>query len=192
MIKPFSQNIIFFDTEFSSLDLNRGEILSLGFVKMNGEELYLELDFKGEADKWPEENILPSLNKEKVTPDEAVRKIEEFISNDKPYLMAYINQFDMAYFYKLFGLNNFNERFNWIPIDFASVLFAMNINPEILVEREKGFFDNMGIDLTEYHQHNALDDAKLVRGVYLRLSHDSFWCRFCFFLSPDRHLQKYL
>lgn len=173
MIKPYSQNIIFFDTEFSSLDLDRGEILSLGFVKLDGKELYLELKFKGEADEWPKENILPSLNKRKVTSEEAVRKIEEFIGNEKPYLMAYVNQFDMAYFYKLFGLDNFNERFNWIPVDFASILFAMNINPEILVKREQSFFDKIGIDLAKYHQHNALDDAKLVREVYLRLSYES-------------------
>lgn len=173
MIRPYSQNIVFFDTEFSSLDLDRGEILSLAFVKLNGEELYLELDFKGEVDKWPKENILPGLNKEKVAPKEAVKKIEEFIGNDKPYLMAYVNQFDMAYFYKIFGLDNFNERFNWIPIDFASILFAMNISPEILVEREAGFFDKMGIDLTKYHQHNALDDARILREVYLYLSSHS-------------------
>lgn len=85
MIKPYSQNIIFFDTEFSSLD-----------------------------------------------------------------------------FYKFFGLDNFDERFNWIPVDFASVLFAMNINPEILVERKRSFFDKIRIDLARYQQHNALDDAKLV------------------------------
>jgi len=170
MIKPYSQNIVFFDTEFSSLDLDRGEILSLGFAKLNGEELYLELDFKGEADKWPKENILPGLNEKKVTPKEAVKKIEGFIGNEKPYLVAYVNQFDMTYFYKLFGLDNFNERFNWIPVDFASILFAMDINPEILVEREKSFFNKLDIDLTKYHQHNALDDAKLMREVYLSLS----------------------
>lgn len=167
MIRPYSNNIIFFDTEFSSLDLARGEILSLAFVKLDGEELYLELDFRGEADEWPRENILPGLNKEKVAPEEVVKKIEEFIGNDKPFLAAYVNQFDMAYFYKLFGLDNFNERFNWIPIDFASILFAMNINPEALVDRDQKFFEKIRIDLAKYHQHNALDDARLLREVYL-------------------------
>jgi len=88
--------------------------------------------------------------------------------------VAYVNQFDMAYFYRLFGLDNFNKRFNWIPIDFASVLFAMDINPEILVKREQSFFDKMEIDLAEYNQHNALADAKLMREVYLCLSLKSF------------------
>jgi len=84
-------------------------------------------------------------------------------------VVAYVNQFDMMYFYKLFGLENFNEKFEWIPIDFASILFSQGINPEILVEREKRYFDKLQINLLKYHQHNALDDAKLLREVYLKL-----------------------
>lgn len=75
----------------------------------------------------------------------------------------------MAYFYKLFGLDNFNDKFNWIPIDFASILFSLDINPEILAERESSFFDKLGIDLSKYIQHDALEDAKLLREVYLKI-----------------------
>lgn len=169
MLTPYSQNIIFFDTEFSSLDFLRGEILSMAFVKMNGEEIYLELEFEGEADEWPRENILPKLNGDKVSRERAGERVRNFIGDDKPYVVAYVNQFDMMYFYKLFGLENFNEKFEWIPIDFASILFGQGIDPEVLVEREQSFFDKMQIDLSEYDQHNALDDAKLLREVYLKL-----------------------
>lgn len=169
MITPYSPNVIFFDTEFSSLDFTRGEMLSFGFVKSSGEELYLELEFDGEVDEWPRENILPGLKQDKVSREHAALMVKDFIGEDKPYLVAYVNQFDMMYFYKLFGLENFNEKFNWIPIDFASILFSHGINPEILVEREKSFFDKMGIDLTKYHQHNALDDARLLKEVYLKM-----------------------
>lgn len=169
MLTPYSQNIIFFDTEFSSLDFLRGEILSLAFVKMNGEELYLELEFEGDADEWPRENILPNLSGDKVSRERAKELVENFIGEDKPYVVAYVNQFDMMYFYKLFGLENFNEKFEWIPIDFASILFGQGIDPEVLVEREQSFFDKMQIDLSEYDQHNALDDARLLRKVYMKL-----------------------
>ena len=94
----FSKNVIFFDTEFSSLDINKGEILSLGLVKLNGQELYLELDYEGEVDEWPKKNILPHLNKEKVSRDVAIKMIKQFIGNKKPYVVAYVNQFDMVYF----------------------------------------------------------------------------------------------
>ncbi len=172
MIKPYTKNVIFFDTEFSSLDLRKGEILSLAFVKLSGEELYLELEFSGEIDEWPKSNILPNLTKAKVSKEQAVKQIEQFIGNDKPYVVAYVNQFDMAYFYKLFGLDNFNDRFNWIPIDYASILFSLGINPDVLVDRKKDFFDKIQIDLLKYTQHNALDDARLLREVYLKFSMD--------------------
>lgn len=168
MFKPYSNNIIFFDTEFSSLDLEKGEILSLGLVKLNGEELYLEFDFKGEADEWPRNNILPNLNQPKISKTEAIQKIKDFIGNSKPYVVAYVNQFDMAYFYKFFGLDNFNEKFNWIPIDFASILFSQGVNPELLSSWDQDFLKKLQIDSSKFKQHNSLDDAKLLREVYLK------------------------
>lgn len=173
MINPYSRNIIFFNTEFSSLDLDRGRILCLAFIKLGGEELYLELEFDGKADEWPEKNILPHLNGKKTGKEEAIRMIKKFIGENKPYLIAYVNQFDTAYFYRFFGLDNFNEKFNWIPINFASMLFGIDTNPEILAERKRYFFEKIDIDLEKYRQHDALDDARLLREVYLRLSQNS-------------------
>jgi DNA polymerase III epsilon subunit-like protein len=170
MRKPFDDNVIFFDTEFSSLDTDKGEILSLGMVKRSGEELYLEFGFNGEADAWPRENILPYLKAPKVSKLEAVRRIREFIGPDKPYVVAYVNQFDMIYLYKLFGLENFNAEFEWIPIDFASILFDRGFDPRALVERPEGFFTALGIDAVRFEQHNALDDAKLLKEVYARMT----------------------
>lgn len=65
-MKPFSDNVIFVDTEFSSLNPYKGEVLSIGLVKINGEELYLELEYQGEVDDWPKQNILPTLKSPKV------------------------------------------------------------------------------------------------------------------------------
>lgn len=39
----FIKPLIFFDSEFSSLNPYEGEILSIGMVKENGDEFYLEL-----------------------------------------------------------------------------------------------------------------------------------------------------
>jgi hypothetical protein len=47
---PYTDNLIFYDSEFSSLDPYEGEILSIGMVKPNGQELYLELEYEGEVD----------------------------------------------------------------------------------------------------------------------------------------------
>ena len=43
MSGPFSNNVIFYDAEFSNVDPYTGELLSIGMVKVSGEELYLEL-----------------------------------------------------------------------------------------------------------------------------------------------------
>ncbi|MFC1623597.1 exonuclease domain-containing protein [Patescibacteria group bacterium] len=170
-MKPFSNNIVFLDTEFSSLNPYKGEILSIGLVKMNGDELYLELEYDGEVDEWPKENVIPTLIETKVSREEAVDKIQKFIGEDNSRIVAYINNFDMPYLYKLFGLEKINKVFYWVPVDFASMLFVKGIDPESLVdwENKKDFFDSLEIDISKYKQHNALDDAKLLREVYLKV-----------------------
>lgn len=166
-MKPFSKNIIFVDTEFSTLDPYKGEILSIGIVKLNGEELYLELEYDGEVSEWVKKNILSDLNGHKVSREEARKQIKEFVDDNKPFAVAFINQFDMIYTYKLF--NTGGCPFYWVPVDFASILFGRGINPEdYLLENKTDFFKKLGIDVKKYNQHNALDDAKLLREAYLR------------------------
>lgn len=63
--KPFTDNVIFMDTEFSTNDPYEGEILSIALVKLDGEELYLELEFEGEANEWVKKHILPKLDQVK-------------------------------------------------------------------------------------------------------------------------------
>lgn len=165
------RKIIFFDTEFSSLDPNKGEILSVGLVKENGNELYLELECEGEISQWAKENILPTLQLPKVSREEACNKIREFAGNDKPVLMAYVNQFDILYLYKLFGVDDCP--FFWMPLDFASILYAHGYNPLEYYEKQKEFAKKFGLDAEKYHQHHALDDARLVRDTYLKLKEKS-------------------
>lgn len=137
-IKPFSKNIIFYDTEFSSLNPYKGEIFSVGPVKLNGEELYLELEHKGDVDKWPKKHIVPHLKESKVSREKAKRIIRKFVGKNKPYLVSYVNQFDTIYWYKLFGIKN-HPAF-WIPVDFASILFSLSIDPESYYFKDKNNF----------------------------------------------------
>lgn len=166
---PYSKNIIFLDTEFSSLDPYKGEILSLGLVKLTGEELCLELEYNGPLDPWVKKNIIPSLKQKKVSREEAIKKIKEFVGMKKPYMISYVNQYDAIYTYKLFGRGK--VPFYWLPIDFASILFGMGVNPESYFPEDKdNFFKEIGVDTNKFkHTHNALDDAKLLREVYLKM-----------------------
>lgn len=167
-LKPFSDNLIFYDTEFSSLNPYEGEILSIGMVKMNGEEFYCELEYDGEYSEWVKENLLHTLTGEKLCRSEAIKRVHAFVGADKPYMMAYVNQFDAVYSTKLFGLEY--SPFHWLPLDFASVLFGLGYDPEIY---EQDNFTKLAIELgvaTETgHTHNALEDAKFLREVYLAL-----------------------
>jgi len=169
--KPHSNNIIFFDTEFSSNDHVNAELLSLGMVKYSGEELYIEFKFKSKVSDWVKENVLPHLNDEKVSRNVAINKIKKFVRNDKPYLTAFVYPFDYLLMDKLFGWDELQKLFHWPPIDFASILFGNNIDPETYYTKDKNiFFKRIGIDASKYSLHNALDDAKLLRDVYLRMT----------------------
>lgn len=170
---PYSNNIIFFDTEFSSNIPEKGEILSLAMVKMDGSELYLELEFEGEVHNWVKSNVLPFLTEQKVSKSEA-KSIEEFIGKkervERPYLLTFVNQFDFVYLMKI--LDYHDSPFQSIPIDFASVMFTVGINPDEFKQRlNHKFITDLGIDVTKFRIHHALDDAKLLREVWIALNH---------------------
>lgn len=174
-MKLFSDNLIFFDTEFSSLNPYEGEILSIGMIKQSGEELYLELEHEGSLSDWARENLLPTFKQEKVSREEATEKIREFAGKDYPYLISYVNQFDAAYLYKLLGINNQDRNkglpYHWIILDFASVLFALGRDPESFQTGHKdSLAKELGLDKSQYRSHHALDDARFLRDIYLKLN----------------------
>jgi hypothetical protein len=167
-----NRKLIFVDTEFSTLDPYEGEILSVGMVKEDGEDLYLELEYSGRVNEWVAENIIPTLNSTKYSREEARESIRSFAGSDEPVMMSCVNQYDTIYLYKLFGGPDACPFF-WMPIDFTSILYAKGIDPEEYINRN-GFILDLGIDLTSFREHNALDDAKLMRETYLKLA-DPMW-----------------
>ncbi len=165
-MKPYSDRIIFFDTEFTDLNAKTGELLSIGMIKYTGEKLYLELESSAEPHPWVIEHVLPYLNQPKVSREKAKELIREFVGPDQPYLVAYVNQFDAIYWYELFGSAQDHPAY-WIPIDFASILFGMGLSPNSMGILE--FFTSLGINKADYQEHNALADAELLRDTYLKL-----------------------
>ncbi len=156
------------DGEFAKLKPDGIDLLSIGLVKPNGEELYLEIEFDGEIDPWVKKNVFPYLTGEKVSREEAAKKIRSFIGKSKPHLVAYVNQFDWMGICKLFDANNpsqISERipFHYVPIDFSSMLFERGIEPGIPPTK---IANQYGIDISDINEHNALDDAKLLKRLY--------------------------
>jgi DNA polymerase III epsilon subunit-like protein len=166
---PFTDNIIFYDTEFSSLNPYEGEILSIGAVKLSGEEFYCELEFEGEYSDWIKENLLHTLTAPKISRADAREKLSAFIGDGRPYMLAYINQFDAVYTHKLYEGRE-NGPFYWLPLDFASILVGLGYDPEVFKDNDyTKLAIELGVSISSRHTHNALDDAKFLREVYLAL-----------------------
>ncbi len=160
---PFSDNVIFYDTEFSDLNMRTGELLSIGMVKYTGEELYLELAYEREVHPWVKKHVLPTLTGKQTAKADAIVQLREFVGDGKPYLVSYVNQFDALYWYDLFGSPKDHPAF-WIPIDFASILFTEGLDPNSM--GKSAFFKSLGVDKEKYTLHNALDDARLLSDTY--------------------------
>lgn len=154
------------DSEFTELSAEGTEIMSIGLIKENGEELYLELDYEGEASDWVKENVMPYMTGEKISKEDAKRKIREFVGNSQPLMMAYVNMFDWMGVCKLFGVSPNTLPFYWKPLDFATILHqkGFDITKQIEVMAKES-----GIDTSKYKKHNALDDAKLLKEFYEKI-----------------------
>jgi len=164
-------NLVFIDTEFTSLDPAIGEILSIAIIKLNGEELYLEIECDAQPSNWVVKHILPTLIQPKVTKPQAIKLIRQFLGRKNPFAVAYVDNYDSLYAVKLFGEGKLP--FKWMTIDFSSILFANGINPTKLLATEsdaKKFYASLGIDLSKFQQHHALDDARLLREVWLKVT----------------------
>src|SRR3989344_8045470 len=112
-------DLIFYDSEFTSFDPMRGEILSLAMVKESGEELYIELEHSGYVSPWAQEFVVPHLKGKKVSLAEARRLINDFLGAGQPRLVAYVHPYDVLYLHKLFEVDEDTKNlpYNWLAID---------------------------------------------------------------------------
>lgn len=133
-------------------------------IKPSGDELYLEIEHNGDVSDWVIKNVLPYFTGPKVSREKAKKKIKEFVGNNSPYLVSYVNQFDAIYWYKLFTVED--QPAYWIPIDFASILFGYGLRPAGL--SDKNFLMDLEIDPGAYKKHHALDDARLLKEIYTK------------------------
>ena len=171
---PFSDDIVFFDAEFSGIDACTHDLMAGGMIDVTGEkELYFELPYDdSKVSDWTREHVVPYMTGEVITHEEAKEAIRRFCGNTEPHLVATVNQRDMAFFHQLF--DDIDEPIHRIPIDFASVLFAIGLNPARTIgdEKEK-FYKEFDIDLADYNMHNALEDTRLMRDLYMKLAEKS-------------------
>ena len=98
-------NRIFFDTEFFE-DGKTIDLISIGMVREDGAELYLEsaeADLeRAAADPWIAENVLAHLKGEGVSRNEMAEKVVAFAGN-APEFWAYYADYDWVVLCQLFG-----------------------------------------------------------------------------------------
>lgn len=166
-----NRNIVFMDGEFAKLKPNGIDLLSIALIKPNGEELYLELDYKGKVDDWVNENVIPKLSQKRVSKKEAVKLIKKFVGKEKLYVVAYVNQFDWMGICKLFGAKDVKRiaelPFKWVPIDFASILFSKGIN--VAETKMTEIAKKYNISTSKDDEHNALNDARVLKKLWERI-----------------------
>jgi DNA polymerase III epsilon subunit-like protein len=162
-----AREIIFMDGEFQGLSAHGTTLLSIALIKQTGEELYVEIETDVEVNDWVKENVLPYLTKTKVSREEAIKQIVEFVGKNKPILCAYVNQFDWMGINDLLGVPSINagteNPFYWKPMDFASILFAKGYSFE---QEIMSLARSIGINTDKYHKHHALDDTRLLKEIY--------------------------
>lgn len=176
-----NRRLIFMDGEFADLSSNGVKLLSIGLIADNGEKLYLELTYREEdCNEWVRKNVIPYLRAPKISKFAAVDAIDNFVRKhygyEKPVLVADVNQFDWLAIQYLYDTATQNTAayvpypmevpFYYIPIDLSTLMYAKGLDIDCSrMELAKEF----GLDVDKLHQHNALDDAIVVKYIYDKL-----------------------
>lgn len=172
LFSPYSDNIVFYDGEFTTLEPYTGELLSVGMIKPNGEELYLEIEQKGQVNDWVMEHVIPYLSGNPLPRGEAKDRITTFLGKSQPHLVCFVPQYDMLFLHKLFGVRDGTQEnlpYHWMPFDLASIFFSLNMNPREYSEEDSDLLAAIGVDAKKYQKHNALDDARLLKETYEKM-----------------------
>ncbi len=160
------REIIFTDAEFPVLSPYGTEFLSIALIKPSGEELYLEIETEVQSSEWVQQNVVPYLTGQKITKEEAKKRLLAFIGPNKPYFISFVPCFDWMGICAYFGPGKQELPFYWIPIDFANILLMKGIDPE---HDKLKLAQSLGIDVTGLRLHNALDDTRLLKMLWEKI-----------------------
>lgn len=170
------RRLVWFDGEFTFLRENNIKFLSMGFVADTGETLYLEIkQDMADVGIWVKRHVLSKMGSQDdaITESAAVKEINNWLKSiygddeeNKPVLVADVNDFDWNGIVNLFTLNPNDLPFFYIPLDFSTILYMYNIDIDI---NRLELSESLGIDISNVRKHHALDDALLSKKIYEHL-----------------------
>jgi hypothetical protein len=132
---------IFIDCEYNGFG---GELISMALVAENGKEFY-EVTWPGDytsrkASDWVEKNVVPKLEKERITQSHFLLKLYQFLG-----------QFDSIHVIA-----------DW-PEDIHHFCMALLTGPGMRMDTPPLTMEVVRIDTVSKNPHNALADARALR-----------------------------
>ena len=136
---------LFLDTEFNGF---QGELLSMALVPeyRNGQEFYVELEFKGQLDPWVKENVVPHMFLTPATKSEFQQQLKHYLYKVGPCTIVADWPDDIRYLCESL-ITGPGECLWPIPNLSFDLDFNIKYNSEV--------------------PHNALWDARAIRNAYL-------------------------
>jgi hypothetical protein len=172
---------IFFDTEFTGLHQNT-TLISIGFVTENERTFYAEFNdyAQKQVNDWLRHNVFPNLqfiDIHSLTPKldlehHAMKSTRQIVTTTLSEWLAQFESVEMwadypAYDWVLFcdlfgGSLNLSKHISNNPFDVATLLKVAGINPDV----NRAEF----VEFSTVKKHNALEDAKLAKACYKKLT----------------------
>lgn len=180
---------VFFDTEFTGLHKNTS-LISLGMVDESGRTFYAEFtDYdKSQCDDWIQKNVINNLindsNKIDYESDNwVVIGDKDFICTmlkkwlkdyDSVQLVSDVCHYDMVLFIDIFGTafdlpSNVSPSCHDINQDIADY---MDITEKEAFDVNRERFLGCYISDIKGNKHNALYDAKVIKGIYCKIKNN--------------------
>lgn len=148
---------VFFDTEFIE-DGRTIDLVSIGLVREDGAELYLESEEAqlGRASPWVVEHVLPHLKGPRVPRKEIAKEIVHFVGKE-PEFWAYFADYDWVALCQLYG--------TMMALPPTWPMFCLDL---MQLQRDLGLYGCRLKDVVPMNgtEHHALADARWNADAY--------------------------
>jgi DNA polymerase III epsilon subunit-like protein len=171
--------VVFLDTEYTG-EHAATTLISMGLVTLDGQELHLVYDDyeRDQVTDWLRENVLPYLDNSRArsAPENLAlltKFLEAYVGDGKLYLVSAGLTFDIVLFLDQFKHGGHKDKYYHALHDPPSCVrnaSFMDLNTMMRIAGLAPPADRAAFaGITRMRRHDALNDARVVRGCFLRL-----------------------